>query len=148
MHSNCVFINKLNSTAKIPTRGSEQAAGWDLYANVVGNIYIYPHTTKKIPTGIAIEIPKGYFGGIYARSGLATKKGLRPANCTGVIDSDYRGEVIVALHNDTEETYIIEPNERIAQLIIQPYLDFSFIEVDSLNETARGDGGFGSTGTK
>ena len=146
--NNFIFINKLDSAAKIPTKGSKEAAGWDLYANIKENAYIYPHTTKKISTGIAIEIPRGFFGGIYARSGLATKKGLRPANCTGVIDSDYRGEIIVALHNDTEETYIIEPNERIAQLIIQPYLDFDFKETDSLNETERGDGGFGSTGTK
>ena len=107
---------------------------------------ILPHTTLKINTNIAVEIPDGYFGGIYARSGIATKRGLRPANCVGVIDSDYRGNIVVALHNDSDESQIVEPDERIAQLIVQPYLNVELKEVDSLSNTERGHGGFGSTG--
>lgn len=145
----CVPIVKLRENAQVPTRGSLEAAGWDLYSNADVALTIEPHTTMKIPTGISIAIPKGYFGGIYARSGLATKRGLRPANCCGVIDSDYRGEVIVALHNDTNETQRIEAGERIAQLIIQPYYTGELTETDirHLGETARGTGSFGSTGT-
>ena len=106
-----------------------------------------PGTTMKIGTGIAAEIPEGYFGAVFARSGLATKKGLRPANCVGVIDSDYRGEIIVALHNDSKEPQTIQAYERIAQIVILPYLDVSFEIVDELSDTERGEGGFGSTGT-
>ena len=141
-----IDIKKLNENATIPTRGSSQAAGYDLYACIDKTIYIAPHTTVKIGTGLSIEIPDGYFGGIFARSGLATKKGLRPSNCVGACDSDYRGEYIVAIHNDTDETMSIEPNERIAQLIVIPYLPVEFNEVDELSETERGTGGFGSTG--
>ena len=94
-----------------------------------------------------MEIPEGYFGAIFARSGLATKQGLRPANCVGVVDADYRGEVIVALHNDTAEAREIAAGERIAQIVIMPYLSVEFTEVDNLSSTARGEGGFGSTGT-
>jgi dUTP pyrophosphatase len=101
----------------------------------------------KIGTGIAVEIPEGYFGAIFARSGLATKRGLRPANCVGVVDADYRGELIVALHNDTDQLQFVEPGERIAQLVIMPYLSVEFEESDGLNETQRGSNGFGSTGT-
>lgn len=107
-----------------------------------------PGETAKVTTGLAFAIPEGYFGGIFARSGLSTKKGLRPANCTGVVDSDYRGPVIVALHNDSTQTRVIEPGERIAQLILLPYLAAEFDEVEELDETDRGCGGFGSTGTK
>lgn len=141
-----VKIKKLREDAIISTRGSEQAAGYDLYANIDKNVVLYPRRTQKIGTGIAIEIPNGYFGAIFARSGLATKNGLRPANCTGVIDSDYRGELIVALHNDSEEIQVIKPYDKIAQLVIMPYLAVEFNEVDTLNDTERGEGGFGSTG--
>jgi dUTP pyrophosphatase len=101
----------------------------------------------KIGTGIAVEIPEGYFGAIFARSGLATKRGLRPANCVGVVDADYRGELIVALHNDTEFPQEVSEGERIAQLVIIPHLSVRFVEVDDLSSTERGEGGFGSTGT-
>lgn len=141
-----IRIKKLNENAFIPTRGSQYSAGYDLYACINSPVTILPHTTEKIGTGLAIEIPEGYFGAIFARSGLATKEGLRPANCTGVADSDYRGEYIVALHNDTDETKLIMPNERIAQLVIMPYLSVEFEEVTELTDTERGDGGFGSTG--
>lgn len=142
-----VNIKKLDVVSKIPTRGSADAAGYDLYAGIIKENYIAPHSTVKIPTNIAMEIPNGYFGAIYARSGLATKKGLRPANCVGIIDSDYRGNIIVAIHNDTDEYMTIEPMERIAQIVIQPYLEVEFTEVQDLDSTERGSGGFGSTGT-
>lgn len=143
-----VNFKKLYDDAITPTRGSEYAAGYDLYAYISSKIDIPPHTTVKIDTGIAIECPKGYFGAIFARSGLATKQGLRPANAVGVIDADYRGMVMVALHNDTDDYQTIVPDERIAQLVFIPYLDITFNEVDVLSETERGSGGFGSTGTK
>lgn len=141
-------IKKLKENAVIPTNGSVDSAGYDLYACIEEPCEIKPHSTVKIGTGIAIEIPNGFFGGIFARSGIATKKGLRPSNCVGICDSDYRGEYIVALHNDTDNTVIVEPNERIAQLVIIPYLHVVFNEVEELSETKRGDGGFGSTGSK
>lgn len=141
-----INIKKLNPNAIIPTRGSEYAAGYDLYACSEIAIDIAPHSTVKVGTGLAIEIPHGYFGAIFARSGLATKRGLRPANCVGVCDEDYRGEYIVALHNDTDEFMSIEPHERIAQLIVMPYLSVEFNEVSELSDTERGSGGFGSTG--
>ena len=141
-----INIKKLNDNAIIPTRGSEQAAGMDLYACIGSPIVITPHQTVKIGTGLAIELPHGYFGAIFARSGLATKQGLRPANCTGIADADYRGEYIVALHNDTDTPQIVNPMERIAQLVIMPYIPVDFNEVGELSDTERGDGGFGSTG--
>lgn len=141
-----IKIKKLNEKAIIPTRGSEYAAGWDLYACVDELTTIPAHSTVKIGTGIAMEIPHGYFGAIFARSGLATKSGLRPANCIGVCDEDYTGEYIVALHNDTDLQKVIEPNERIAQLVLLPYLNVEFEEVDELSKTTRGSNGFGSTG--
>ena len=141
-----IDIKLLNDLAKIPSRGSDQAAGWDLYAATDKDTLISAHETVKIGTGIAIAIPESNFGALYARSGLATKKGLRPANCCGIIDSDYRGEVIVALHNDTNEPQTVAAGDRIAQLIIQPYEKVDFKVVDELNNTDRGDGGFGSTG--
>ena len=141
-----INFTKLNYNAKDPVCGSLEAAGYDLSAAIDTNVGIPPHQTVKIPTGIAIELPRGTFGGIYARSGIATKEGLRPANCTGVIDSDYRGEIIVALHNDSDTYRIVEPGERIAQLIIQPYIRAKFNEIGSLGTTDRGTGGFGSTG--
>jgi dUTP pyrophosphatase len=139
---------KLNSNAQIPVRGSKYSAGYDLSACIDNPIKIAPHTTVKIGTGLAVQPPEGYFGAIFARSGLATKRGLRPANCVGVADEDYRGEYMVALHNDSNEYCVVEPNERIAQLVFLPYMDIEFEEVNSLSETERGTGGFGSTGTK
>lgn len=141
-----IKIKKLNENAVIPVKGSEYAAGMDLYACIDNEIMIEPHTTAKIGTGLAIEIPTGYFGGIVARSGLATKNGLAPANKLGICDSDYRGEYIVALHNHSDECQIVKPYERIAQLVIMPYLMIDFEEVEELSDTIRGDGGFGSTG--
>lgn len=141
-------IKKLNNLAKMPTRGSEAAAGWDLYAATDYDIEIPPHQTVKIGTGLAIALPKYTFGGIFARSGIATKQGLRPANCVGVIDSDYRGEVIVALHNDTNESHWVPTRSRIAQLVVIPYDVIPYKEVDELDETERADGGFGSTGVE
>lgn len=141
-------IKKLNDLAHTPTRGSEQSAGWDLYAATSYDIIIQPGQTVKIGTGIAVEIPSDHFGGIYARSGLATKQGLAPANKVGVIDSDYRGELIVALHNSSDIDQVVTAGSRIAQLIIQPYTSVSLEEVNDLSDTDRGSGGFGSTGTK
>lgn len=141
-----INIKKLTDTAMTPTRGSEYAAGYDLYADIQEVVVIKPHGTAKIGTGLAVEIPDGYFGAIFARSGLATKQGLRPANCTGVCDSDYRGEYIVAVHNDSDAEQTINPKDRIAQLVVMPYLAVEFNEVDELDETQRGAGGFGSTG--
>lgn len=142
-----IKVKKLTPTAQMPKHGSEIAAGWDLYADTEFPIGIEPHSTVPISTGLAMEIPEDYWGGIYARSGLATKLGLRPANCTGVIDSDYRGPIIVALHNDSNETVIINHGERIAQFILMPKIDIYFQEEDTLSDTIRGTGGFGSTGT-
>ena len=141
-------IKKLNENAIIPTKGSDFAAGLDLYANIEESIVIQPKEMVKISSGVAIALPENTFGGIFARSGLSTKKGLRPANCVGVIDEDYRGPVIVPLYNDSEDPAIIEPNERIAQLIVLPYLNCTIQETDELSETNRAEGGFGSTGEK
>lgn len=141
-----IKVKKLNNLATIPTRGSEYAAGYDLYAATAEPIDIAPHSTVKVGTGLSFELPKGTFAAIFARSGIATKRGLRPANCVGVCDSDYRGEYIVALHNDTDEMMSIEAGERIAQMILLPYVEMKFEETNDLTETERGDGGFGSTG--
>lgn len=141
-----IKIKRLNSNAITPTQANPNDAGWDLYANIPGYLCIYPHCTEKIPTGFAWAIPNGYFGGVYARSGLASKQGLRPANCVGVIDSGYRGEVIVALHNDTDDVKKICYGDRIAQMIVQPYANAELTEVDELDDTDRGSGGFGSSG--
>lgn len=142
-----IKYKKLDSNAKEPTQGSTYAAGYDLYSlNLNNTIEIQPHTTVKVRTGIAIELPENTFGAIFARSGLATKQGLRPANCVGVVDSDYRGEVIVALHNDADNIQVISSGDRIAQLVVMPYIPVRFIETEELTDTVRGDGGFGSTG--
>ena len=141
-----VKIKLLNDKAIIPTHGSEYAAGMDLYACIDTPIVIAPHHTIKIGTGLAIELPENTFGGVVARSGLATKNGIRVCQGLAVIDSDYRGEWIVPLHNDTDTPQIINPMERIAQLVVIPYLSVEFKEVDELSDTDRGDGGFGSTG--
>ena len=142
-----IKIKKLKDTAVLPSRGSAAAAGYDLYACLeTESVEITPHTTVKIGTGLSIAVPDGYFGAIFARSGLAAKEGLRPANCVGVADSDYRGEYIVALHNDGEVTRVVKNGDRIAQLVIMPFLSVEFNEVSNLDETERGAGGFGSTG--
>ena len=144
-----VRIKKLNDTAIIPTLGSVEAAGCDIYANLVedaGSVTIGPGATHFIKTGITMEVPKQYAGLIYARSGLASKRGLRPANCVGVIDSDYRGEIMVALHNDSDAPQTINHGERIAQVVITPYIRPEFVETDDLTDTERGDGGFGHSG--
>lgn len=141
-----IKVKKLHSTATLPTRGSEFAAGYDLYATGIKTITIPPHKTVKIGTGLAFELPHGYFGAIFARSGLATKQGLRPANCVGVCDEDYRGEYIVPIHNDTDEEQYICAGERIGQLILMRYNPMIFEFVDELTDTNRGKGGFGSSG--
>ena len=141
-----VNIKKLNENAVIPTYGSQFSAGADLYACNDEPIVIKPHQTVLVKTGIALEIPEGYAGLIYARSGIASKRGLAPANKVGVVDSDYRGEVMVALHNHSSIAQEIEPNERIAQLVVTPFLKVDFCETDELSDTVRGAGGFGSTG--
>ena len=151
-------IKLLRKNAQIPTLGSVNAAGYDLYAAIddfigpdgqtyTGVIEIPPHSNMKVPTGIALAIPEGYWGGIYARSGLATKQGLRPANCVGVIDADYRGEIFVALHNDTNDFRYVYSGDRIAQLVFHQcwHVD-EFEQVEELDSTERGEGGFGSTG--
>ncbi len=143
-----VNIKKLNPQAVIPTYGSEFSAGADLYACIEDSVTILPNETKLIRTGLSLEIPEGYAGLIYARSGLASKKGLAPANKVGVVDADYRGEVMVALHNHSTIAATIEAKERIAQLVITPFLKADFNEVTDLTDTERGSGGFGSTGSK
>ncbi len=143
-----VCIKLLNKEAVLPTYGSIDAAGADLYANIDKKETIMPHETKLIKTGVAMAIPKGLMGLLFARSGLAAKRGLAPANKVGVVDSDYRGEILVALHNHTDIEQSIEPGERIAQMVFVPYVKGLFNVVDNLDETVRGKGGFGSTGTK
>ena len=139
-------IKKLNPHAVLPVQGSAAAAGFDLCACLQAPVTIYPGETVMIPTGLAMEIPMGVAGLIYARSGMASKQGLAPANKVGVIDSDYRGQVMVALHNHSQEDQVVNPGERVAQLIITPVFTPGFREVDDLSETDRGSGGFGSTG--
>jgi dUTP pyrophosphatase len=141
-----VKCTKLRENAVIPSYESLGAAGCDLSAAIDSNVMVAPHQTVKIPTGLAMELPAGVFGAIYARSGIATREGLAPANKVGVIDWDYRGEIMVALHNHSDEYRIVEPGQRIAQLIIQPYISAQYNEVSDLSETERGTGGFGSTG--
>ena len=143
-----VNIKKLNENAIIPTYATEYAAGADLYACMDESVTINPGETCFIKTGLAMEVPVGYAGLIYARSGLACKKGLAPANKVGVVDSDYRGEIMVALHNHSNEAVVVESGERIAQLVITPYIVAAFNQVDELEDTERGGCGFGSTGSK
>ena len=143
-----VKIKKLNQNAKIPTYGSPYSAGADLYACIDNEITIAPNETVLIKTGLAMELSCGYVALIYARSGLATKRGLAPANKVGVVDSDYRGEIMVALHNHSTVPQTVAKDERIAQMVITPYITAEFTETDSLSDTVRGEGGFGSTGTK
>ena len=141
-----IRIKKLRTDAILPTYGSAEAAGADLYACLDDCVSIPAGKTVFIPTGIALEVPVGCAGLIYARSSMGTKRGLAPANKVGVIDSDYRGQVMVALHNHGQEDQLIQPNERIAQLLITPVFTPGFVEVADLTDTVRGDGGFGSTG--
>lgn len=143
-----IAVKKLDERAVLPTYGSEYSAGADLYAVANGEIVFLPGETKFVRTGLAMEIPEGYAGLIYARSGLACKRGLAPANKVGVVDSDYRGEVMVALHNHSNVEQKIAAGERIAQLVVAPFLKASFSECEALSETVRGEGGFGSTGRK
>ena len=143
-----IAVKKLYERAILPTYGSEYAAGADLYALLDEDLVIEPGETKFVHTGLAMEVPEGYAGLVYARSGLASKRGLAPANKVGVVDSDYRGELMVALHNHSNVTQTIQSGERIAQLVITPFLKAEFYESESLSETVRGVGGFGSTGTK
>lgn len=141
-----IAVKKLRKEAILPTFGSKEAAGADLYACLEAPVTIEPGTTVFIPTGLAMELPVGYVGLVYARSGLACKRGLAPANKVGVIDSDYRGEFIVALYNHGEQPQVISPAERIAQLVVTPVLMPEYVEAASLSDTKRGEGGFGSTG--
>lgn len=143
-----VRIKKIDERAKVPTYGTDFSAGADLY-NMSGNdVTIKPHETVMIPLGFAIEIPEGYAGLIFARSGLASKRGLAPANKVGVVDADYRGECMVALHNHSDREVVVEGGERIAQICIVPFLKAEFEVAEELSETCRGGGGFGSTGRK
>lgn len=141
-----IRVKRLNVNAVLPTYGSAEAAGADLYACLDDDVTIRPGQSAFIPTGLAMEIPKGYAGLIYARSGLACKRGLAPANKVGVIDSDYRGEFIVVLHNHGTEPQTVSQGERIAQLVITPVITPVYEEVDILTDTQRASGGFGSTG--
>lgn len=143
-----ISVKKLDERAVLPTYGSEFAAGADLYAVADEELVFAPGETKFVKTGLAMEIPEGYAGLIYARSGLACKRGLAPANKVGVVDSDYRGEVMVALHNHSAVEQRVAPGERIAQLVVTPFLKATFVQADELEETVRGEGGFGSTGRK
>lgn len=148
MEKNLVKVKKLRPEAILPSYGSPSAAGADLYALPETEAVTFsPGETRLIPTGIAMEIPEGFAGFIYARSGIASKRGLAPANKVGVVDSDYRGEIMVALHNHSGSMQEIKKGERIAQMVIAPYLTACFEEAETLDETERGEGGFGSTGT-
>ena len=146
MEQTILQFKKTSVTSKKPLVATENSAGADLYANIDKVTMIHPRETIKVPTGIAVSIPNGYFGALVARSGTSTKRGLALINCVGIIDSDYRGEIMVPLHNHSEQIQIIEPDERIAQLIILPYLKITPVEVETLDTTNRGKNGFGSTG--
>ena len=141
-----IAVKKLDERAVLPKYGSEFAAGADLYALMDGEVTFLPDETKFVHTGIALEIPEGYAGLVYARSSLACKRGLAPANKVGVIDSDYRGEIMVALHNHSDKPQTIGNGERIAQLVVAPFLRAEFFQSETLGESERGAGGFGSTG--
>lgn len=141
-----IKIKKLRETAIIPTRGSQFSAGYDLYADLEKEVVIPAGETVMIPTGLSLELPDGYAAFIFARSGISVKKGLAPANCVGVCDSDYRGEYMVPLFNHTATDATLQPGERMAQMIVLPFMAVSFLEVDELSDTQRAAGGFGSTG--
>ena len=139
-------IKRLNENAIIPTRADQGSAGYDLYVCCEDEVIIQPHETVMLSTGWAMEIPYGHAGFIYARSGLASKKGLAPANCVGVVDPSYRGEIKVALHNYGTESQIVHNGDRVAQIVFHPYVCYDMNEVDEICSTDRGDGGFGHTG--
>ena len=141
-----IHLKKLKENALLPTRGSAFAAGYDLHACLEEDIIVHPGKTVKIGTGLAVAVPEGFFGAVFARSGLAAKEGLRPANCVGICDSDYRGNYIVAMHNDSDIERRVTAHEKIAQMIVMPCLSLEFEETDELTDTERGAGGFGSTG--
>ena len=141
-----IQVQKLRPDAVLPRAGSALAAGYDLFACLDAPVDVAPGETVLVGTGLALAVPEGYFGAIFARSGLATKQGLRPANCVGVCDSDYRGEYRVPLHNDSTHVRTVSPGDRIAQLVVLPCLPLEFEERETLDDTARGAGGFGSTG--
>ena len=144
-----IKVKRMSEEAKLPARGSEKAAAYDVYACLPDEnalVTIMPHQTMLIGTGLRMAPPEGFYVGVYARSGLSSKEGLRPANCVGVIDEDYRGEYLVAVHNDSEVTRSVRHGDRIAQILLQKRYDMDFEEVDELDTTGRGDGGFGSTG--
>lgn len=141
------MIKKLRDGATIPMKAHESDAGFDLYACTDEPVIIPAGENRMIPTGLSIALPDGMFGAVFARSGLATKQGLRPANAVGVCDSEYRGEYMVALYNDSKYTQVVRNGDRIAQLIIMPFIQGEMIETDELDDTSRGSGGFGSTGT-
>ena len=143
---NTVRVMKLKASAKLPSYGTEQAAGADLYACIEAPVTIQPGCSAWITTGIALEVPQGCAGLIYARSGMACKRGLAPANKVGVVDSDYRGEIRVVLLNHSNQPQTLQPGERVAQFVITPVLTPSYEEVEELTDTTRGTGGFGSTG--
>ena len=148
MNKTKLYFKKLDPGARMPSYGTEFAAGADLYACMEEPVTVRAGATEFVHTGLAMEIPAGLVGLVYARSGLACKKGLAPANKVGVIDSDYRGEIMVALHNHSTEDIVIESGERIAQIVITPYVFAEYEETEELGTTERGAGGFGSTGTK
>ncbi len=143
-----VFVTKLDPAAKLPRQATTLSAGYDLCACIRQELTVPPGQTVSVPTGIAMALPEGYGGFIFARSGLGLRHGIVPGNCVGVIDADYRGEVLVGLHNHSNEPYTIGPGERIAQLVLLPTPRWEAQEVDSLDDTARGTGGFGSTGSR
>ena len=149
MLNETIRIKKLRPDALLPTYGSKDAAGADLYAlTEEAGLCIAPGETAMVHTGLSIELPRGFAGLVYVRSGLATKRGLAPANKVGVIDPDYRGEIMISLHNHGNAPATVHSGERVAQLVITPYLTATFREVDALSDTVRGEGGFGSTGQK
>lgn len=143
-----VLVKKLNPAAKLPQRATAASAGCDLCACIRQELTVPPGQTVSVPTGLALALPEGYGGFIFARSGLGLRHGIVPGNCVGVIDADYRGEVLVGLYNHSDTPYTIQPGERIAQLVVLPCPDWSAVETDSLDDTARGSGGFGSTGSR
>ena len=144
----CLDVKKLREGAILPSHGSALSAGYDLYACLDAPVTIPPHETVLVGTGLAVALPEGWFAAIFARSGLAAKQGLRPANCVGVCDADYRGEYMVPIHNDSDHPRTLEHGERMAQMILLPCQTLTFREVEELTDTDRGAGGFGSTGTK
>ena len=148
METLTLTVKKLRPSAKLPSRGSDLSAGYDLYACLSENVTILPGQSAGVGTGLAVALPEGWFAAIFARSGLAVKQGLRPANCVGVCDADYRGEYIVPLYNDSDQPRTVENGQRIAQMVLLPCRTLEFRLAEDLDETGRGQGGFGSTGSR